>query len=393
MNGGGLKGTRRLLVALLGLGVIGFTGTMGTYALFTASNNSLTNTVSSGTLLLADTTSFTSATTTLGLGATAPNQTGTDPRSLAECSATTVASTCSTLLKSVNVAAAGIEPGQYLRGTITIANSGTLPATIMMQVQNVKTNNGDNSLYGANGASGTSPCPSDVAGVASPGQTGAQLTTTSTAAGYQGTPVAISGCTDLGSALRISIQDAGANGTGAQCLFGNDTGGGSAGNDHLQAPVSGGFRSGSVSITTYSATGTKLGTGSGTCDDLSQTAVLGRPSSPVLPGSNPKDSFGTESSSAGNSSFAGLSGTNRVVIIPGGGSSHSVVSGTQLGGNLSGIPQWAPAETHVITVSIAMPNTGTTQVTDRNSNKYNVGNDNAYQGGAVSFDLYWFAVQ
>ena len=45
------------------------------------------------------------------------------------------------------------------------------------------------------------------------------------------------------------------------------------------------------------------------------------------------------------------------------------------------------------TVTLALPDTGMTRVTDHNNNIYNVGNDNPYQGGAVSFDLYWFAAQ
>jgi len=174
-----------------------------------------------------------------------------------------------------------------------------------------------------NGAAGTSACASDIAGVAVPGASGSQLPANQTAVGYQGTPVPITGCLDVGNALRIAIQDGGANGTGQQCLFGNDTGGGSSGNDHLQAPAVGGLGTGGGGLAVYVATGGKLGTGSGACDDLSQASVLGLVSAPVLLGANPKDRFGTQVSSAGNSSFAGLNGTSSLIFVPGGGSSNS----------------------------------------------------------------------
>lgn len=390
-----LRLQRRLLTSMLGLGITGMLGSAGTFALFTASSSNPNNVFTAGTLLLTDTTSFTSATTTLGGGSTAPNQTGTDPRSgLADCSSV-VAQQCKTLIKSVNVAARGIEPGQYLRGQITISNVGTLPATVAMQVQNVKTNNGNNSLY-ASGASGVQPCPGDIAGVAAPVAGGPQLTSGATTPGFGGN-VPITGCLDLGAALRVTVQDAGVTGTGPQCVFGNDTGGGlgvagTNANNHLQAPVSGGLSTGGAGLTTYVATGTKLGAGSGACDDFSQASALGTAGAPVLPGANPKDTFGAQSPVVAGT-FAALSGTSTLVFIPGGGTSTSLTNSAALGGNLLAVPQWAAAESHQFTVTIALPDTGTTLITDHNNDKYRVGNDNPYQGGAVSFDLFWFAAQ
>ena len=392
-----LKVERRILTSMLGLGITGLLGSAGTFALFTASSSNPNNVFTAGTLLLTDTTSFTPATTSLGGGSSAPNQTGTDPRVQAECSTATVAAECSTLIKSVKVAGAGIEPGQYLQGTVSITNAGTLPATVSMQVQNVQTNNGNNSLYGS-GATGVSPCASDIAGVVAPGATGPQLTTGLTAPGYQGTPAPIAGCLDLGRALRITIQDTGAGGTGPQCLFGNDTGGalgasGTNGNNHLQAPVPGGLSTGGAGLSTFVATGAKVGSGSGACDDLSQAGASGRPNAPVLPGSNPKDVFGIQGSSTANSSFAALSGTSTLIFVPGGGTTTSLTSSPTFGGNLRSLPQWAAGETHNVTVTIALPDTGVSQITDHNHDKYSVSNDNPYQGGAASFDLYWFATQ
>jgi len=388
--------SRRLCTAIFGVGLIGLVGSVSTYSAFSARtfNFSEQFQAASGSLLLTDTTGFTSASTTLGRGGVgAPNQTGTDPRSLAECATPAVAQVCSTLLKSVNVAGAGMAPGQYLQGTITIGNPGTLPATVALQIQNVKTNNGNNSLYGANGAAGTSPCPTDIAGVAAPGASGPQLKTTQTAPGYLGTPVPIAGCLDLGQALRITIQDGGAAGTGPQCLFGNDRGAGANGNDLLQAPRVGGLSTGGAGLSSFVATGAKLGTGSGNCDDVSAAGVLGRPNAPVLPGSNPKDRFGTEASPAGNTAFAGLSGITNLIFIPGGSASVSVVNSTVFGGNLRAVPQWGASEAHTFTITLALPDTGTTLLTDTHNNTHPVGNDNPFQGGAVSFDLYWFGVQ
>jgi predicted ribosomally synthesized peptide with SipW-like signal peptide len=387
--------SRRVLFSILGLGIVGILGSAGTFAAFTASSFNPMNDFNSATLLMTDTTGFTSAATTLnkaGIGPRAPNQTGTDPRTLAECATAVVAAQCSTLIKSVRIAASGIEPGQYVQGTITISNAGSIPATLAMQIQNLQTNNGNNSLY-ATGAAGFRPCGHDAAGAAAPGATGAQIPSgANTGTSYAGAAVPLAGCLDLGRALRITVQDAGANGTGPQCVFGNDTTGAGNGNDVLQAPASGAFGAGGGFVV-YAATGFKLGSGSGSCDDLSQPSTLGRPNSPVLPGSNPKDTFGTQTDAASNASFAGISGAASLVFIPGGSPQTSIVNTPELGGDLRSVPQWASSEAHTLTITLALPNTGQTLITDHNNDKYNVGNDDAYQGGAVSFDLYWFAIQ
>jgi hypothetical protein len=365
----------------MGVGVLGLVGSVGTLASFTTSTSNPANDFSVGTLLLTDTTNFSTVSGTLNAGGSgnAPNQTGTDPRAGTDCGTAVVSSVCRSLIKSVNVASSGIEAGQYLRTTATITNAGTLPATVAFQVQNVQTSTGG----------GSTPCPADIAGTGSPGVTGAQLTTGANTSSNFGGPQPLTGCLDLGKALRITIQDTG--GAGLQCVFGNDINGGGNGSNLLQAPVSGAFGAGG-SYTVFTASGPKLGTGSGSCDDLSQAGLLGRPT-PVLPGANPKNTFGVQGSPTSNTSFAGLSGATTLVFIPGGGSTQSVINSAALGGNLNGIPQWAAGETHNFIVTVALPDTGTTLVTDHNSDTLKVGNDNPYEGGSVSFDLYWFAVQ
>ena len=85
-----------------------------------------------------------------GVPVFAPPQTyfvGTAPAS--------IASACRGIIKSVNVAAKGVEPGQYLKASVTITNAGTLPATIAMQVQHLETTdgNGDAVVVSYDGAS------------------------------------------------------------------------------------------------------------------------------------------------------------------------------------------------------------------------------------------------
>jgi len=375
-----LTWSRKLCLASIGLGIVGVLGSVGTFAVsFTGRFADVS--MNSGSILLTDTT----AQPTFLLG---PNKSGTDARGTrAECTVPAITPTggnCTTLLRSVNVAAPGMEPGQYLRGTITISNAGTLPATVAMQVQNVKTNNGNGT---AGSAAGVTPCPSDINGVAAPGVSGPQLTTgAQTSTNFNG-PVPLTGCLDIGNALRITIQDQGAGSTGPQCLFGNDGG--------VQAPVSGVLNTGGGVVSAFVASGRSAGSGAGNCDDIGQINMVGTAAQPVLPGANPKDKFGVQGSSTSNTSFAGLSGTGTLVYVPGSGGTLSVLNATNLpqGGDITGVPQWGPGESHSFVVTIALPNTGTTQITDHNHDVYNVGNDNPYQGGAVSFDLYWLAAQ
>src|SRR5690242_10509947 len=130
-----LRLQRRLLTSMLGLGITGMLGSAGTFALFTASSTNPGNTFTAGSLTLTDTTRFTSATTTLNNGS---NRNGADPRNGTDCTNAGIAQQCATLIKSINVAGASMEPEQYLQGKITITNAGTLPATMALQIQNVK---------------------------------------------------------------------------------------------------------------------------------------------------------------------------------------------------------------------------------------------------------------
>jgi hypothetical protein len=92
-------------------------------------------------------------------------------------------------------------------------------------------------------------------------------------------------------------------------------------------------------------------------------------------------------------SFAALSGTSTLIFVPGAGTTKSLTNSAALGGNLTLVPQWAANESHTFTVTLAFPDTGNTLLVDHNNDRYQVSNDNPYQGGAMSFDMYWFAAQ
>ena len=99
---------RKLTLSLVGIGGLAMLASAGTYATFTATTTNPNNTFSAGTLKLTDTTSAVGFSTANG---SAPNATGGDPRTAAECSNAVVGSACTTTLRSVNVAANGMEPG------------------------------------------------------------------------------------------------------------------------------------------------------------------------------------------------------------------------------------------------------------------------------------------
>jgi predicted ribosomally synthesized peptide with SipW-like signal peptide len=379
---------KKVCLTVMGVGVVSSLVSVGTFATFTATTTNPGNSFAAGTLTLTDTTGSFAA-----FGTTNPNSNGTtNPSTQAECATAVIASACTSLLKSVNVATQGMEPGQYLQGAITVVNSGTLPAVIAMQVQKLKTNNGNNTV--ASGATGFSACAGDIAGVAAPGTTGTQLNST--------TNSAIVGCNDLGTAMRITIQDAGsiggtatnvagaaapvAVGTGTQCVYGHDNG-----TANTQAPAAGLSQ-------TYVATGSRSGIASttGACDNLATVSgFLGSPSTPVAAGANPKDLFGTQTGGAtlSTNGFAALNGSGVFVFIPGSSPSKSLTNAAAFGGNLTGVFQWLPGESHTFTVTLALPDTGVTSLTDANGDVYNVSNDNQYAGGASSFDLVWLATQ
>ena len=376
---------KKLCLTVMGVGVVGSLVSVGTFASFTATTTNPGNTFAAGTLTLQDTTGYTSAATTLG--AAAPNLTAVspfDPRTtVATCEtpSSLIGSVCTTLLRSANVAGAGMEPGQYLQGTITVKNSGTLPATVAMQIQNVSTTNG----------SGTTPslgaCASDISSVIITNKTGS-----------------FTGCSDIGNALAITISDAGGSGGSAHCVYGGFDGSTTA-NGANAAPIASGTTGLKFAVPTsqFVAGGTDSTSAStsGACDVLSNTSSpdnLGTAASPATLASSPlaNDLFGPSGTSL--SSFAKLNGTlsganpTNLIFIPGTSTTKSLTNSATFGGQLNTIPQWKAGESHTFTITIAFPDTGVHAVTT-NGDTYNVSNDEIFQGGAVKFDLVWLATQ
>jgi len=383
----------------MGIGVMSMLGSAGTFATFTATTTNPNNTFAAGTLKLQDTTGFT------GFGSTNTNFVAADPRtggSANDCSAAggTVGSACTTLLRSYNVATAGMEPGQFLRGTITVTNSGTLPATMAMLIENVQARNGDGSLIslpnlttdtGAASLANNAKCASDLGNGSSPGAPGNTGQQTGNASLTSGVNV-FNTCNELGQALRITVEDT----TQSQCIYGRAGG-------STQAPS----YAPAVSATSYLAV-------SGTCDNLTSASLIGSNtgSSPVAAGTNNLlDFFGwaTNAHSATAAINSGIAndtpgagkgfvslqsnGTDHYIFIPGTSSTKSLVNSTTFGGNLTNIAQWSPAEAHTFTVTLAFPETGVIAITDANNDKYNVGADDRFQGGGVTFDLVFTATQ
>ena len=153
----GLSLSRKLFLSLLGLGAIGAVvggGMKTTMSSFTATTVNPGNTFAAGTLQMGNSAS-------------------------ASC-AKVIASSCGTLSLSLNT---GMMPGDIATGTVTITNSGTLPALMTLATQNAKNVTGttlagllnmtiqDDSgsgycLYGKTGAPTTGTCDS-LAGLTS----------------------------------------------------------------------------------------------------------------------------------------------------------------------------------------------------------------------------------
>jgi uncharacterized repeat protein (TIGR01451 family)/predicted ribosomally synthesized peptide with SipW-like signal peptide len=111
---------RKMLLSLLGIGVIGAivgAGTMGTASKFTASVVNSGNQFTAGTLKM-------------------------DNSGSSSCTGV-VASACSTLSLTSN---AGMSPGDVATGTVTVKNSGTVPATMTMKASNVSSSGLESSL-------------------------------------------------------------------------------------------------------------------------------------------------------------------------------------------------------------------------------------------------------
>ncbi len=172
---------KRACLTVMGVGVISSLVSVGTFATFTATTTNPGNTFAAGVLTITDV----AAGTALSTG---PNITGAAAALIngaSDCTAA-LASACKTVIKTSNVAAAGMEPGQYAEGTITLTNpAGNLPGVFALQIQNVAS------------TAATAGCPTDINNAGGPG------------GGV---------CSKLGLGLNITIEDA--NGGSTQCIYG-----------------------------------------------------------------------------------------------------------------------------------------------------------------------------
>ena len=338
---------KKVCLTVMGVGVVSSLVSVGTFATFTATTTNPGNTFAAGTLQITTSAGGSVATANSNV-TTAPNAdgTGTDFGTATTCT-TVVASACGTILSTSAVTLEGIEPGQYVKGHITIANSGTLPAIVSLNVQQLFSY-----AAGTNGL--TTVCPVDISG--------AGLATNTLAS----TINALGGCQPLGKAVNITIHDDSAFVLGGSCLFGSKGTGTAAPDAHNIALA-------------------------GACDDLT-LATTGPAGTNLTPGSAvaPVDAF-----SNGAGSLAALAGTaaataGTAIYIPGGSAkTNSALAGVS-------VKYWAPAESHTFTIVVSFPDQGAgsgTITSGAGSDLLTIGRDTVYQGGKVGMDLAWLAQQ
>lgn len=256
---------KKVCLTVMGVGVVSSLVSVGTFATFTATTTNPGNSVASGTLTMKNLIggglgNVGGAANVTSGGATSFNSGATDCQTNGK-----IATTCNTPILTTQVTSEGLEPGQYVQGTVQLTNSGNLPATVTVNAQNLTSTN--------------TTCPSDIAGASVTGGPAA--------------PDALGACQTLGAALNITLQDScPACATTTHCIYGT----GSA----TQVTAAGTAVTGScdtISVSTGAA-GTKLVT--------SNTAVA------------PADPFGTSAASAG--SFWKLVGPSATsyITLPGG---------------------------------------------------------------------------
>lgn len=337
---------RKVCVTVMGVGVISSLMSVGTFATFTATTTNPGNTFAAGTLKIS-TSADTSPVTTASNSnlSTAPNKTNAsgDFGSNSTCT-TVIASSCGAILVTSNVSSEGLEPGQYVKGHITIKNDGTLPAIVAVNVQQMFS------------TAATTACPSDISG--------SGLTTGA------GT---IGACAALGNALNITIHDdstfAGANGA---CLYGS------------------GEHTTTTNVASTSSPNSDHVAVAGACDDVTAAVATGIK---INPGASqtPSDLFGAPASTGLGAYAVSGAGVGTSIYVSGGDSSHSVTVGSTT------VNYWAPAESHTFTVVMAFPDQGTASGTIAGGNSgvdtLSIGRDSVYQGGSVGFDLVWLATQ
>ncbi len=177
---------KKACLTVMGVGIVSSLVSVGTFATFTATTTNPGNSFAAGVLTITD---IAAGTFAPAIGGVNPNVTGAASALIngaSDCTAT-LNSACKTVIKTSNVAAAGMEPGQYVEGTITLTNpAGNLPGIFALQIQNIKS------------LANTTNCPSDI----------------NSAGGSGGV------CSPLGSGLNITIEDNNGPAPGAQCIYG-----------------------------------------------------------------------------------------------------------------------------------------------------------------------------
>ena len=335
---------KKVCLTVMGVGVVSSLVSVGTFATFTAATTNTSNSFTSGTLSLTNVTSSVGAAQTVVGSGTAPQTLASQNASSGtDCSAAKVAASCATVLSVSNVVASGLEPGEFVQGQVAITNSGSLPATVGLQVQNL-------------------------------------LTTVPTC----GTGAT---CADPGPALNITINDS----SSGKCLFGDASG--------VQAPSGSPLQVGAAACTSIITTAA-LGTGSSSITPATHSTF-----GACLTGCDPTAATaGTLASFSRNST--GGTAASSLIFVPGTTittKSRTNAASPTGPGDLTGINQWAAnspssggsAESHTFVVTIAFPDTGYTTKTI-GSDTFLYGSDNGYQGVTgtqVSFDLVFLAFQ
>ncbi|HLG71574.1 MAG TPA: TasA family protein [Chloroflexota bacterium] len=341
---------RKVCLTVMGVGVISSLMSVGTFATFTATATNPNNTFAAGTLKLStssNTSPITTASNSNLSGAANETNTSGDFGSTTACT-TVAASSCGYVIQTTNVTSDGLQPGQYVKGHITLTNSGSLPAIVTLNIQQMFSSTATN----PNGTgTAQTDCPNDI----------------------NGTVLATS-CAALGGALNITIHDdstfAGANGA---CLYGSG--------EHTSTPNVAGSASPDANDVAVA----------GACDDVTSSLASGIKLAP-LGAQTPTDLFGVPGTSGLGTLAVNGAGAGTPIYVSGG-DTHTV----SVGSGTNNVKYWAPGESHTFTIVMAFPDQGSTTATLSGGNSGNdtltVGRDIKYEGGKVGFDLVWLATQ
>ncbi len=328
---------KKVCLTVMGIGVVGSLVSVGTFATFTAVTTNPGNTFAAGTLLIDNVIGDTSGALTGFNSSSGSNitQAASNLGTAATCTGV-VSSACGTVIQTSKIAGAGMESGQYVQGQVTVKNTGTLPATFQLQLQNI-----------ASTASSASFC-SGVAGGA---------------------------CAKLGDGISIAIEDLNGPGNAKQCIYGKN------GTTTLQG----------------AAPTQVVSSAAGNATPVACNAALTTPTSAGLstaPQTN--EIFGSSGSSNTFFTLGSTTNTsNNSIYIPGKLAVGSCPNGNNAKATYAGVTfcQWDAGETHTFTITMVFPDTGTSSSISLGTNSVTVGTETKYEGGSVGFDMIWFSAQ